>query len=164
MIKINYETKSIAIVDIKKTTLKESDLLELIKELDNEFIPTLSSKVNLATWVKKIYEKSTIISAINTETNSLIGALSFYCNDQKTKRSYIPFLGVIKAYRKQGLLTKMFAICFKYLRKNEFKYIQTQTWNGSLAGGIYKKLGFVEVGTANDRPNGYYTVVYEKRL
>lgn len=162
MIKITR--KDLLITDIKKTPLGCSDVLIFIKDIDREFFPSLSLKVDLTLWSKKIFDKSYILIVTDSNKSKILALLSFYCNDYKNSYSYIPLVGVLKDYRKLGLAKAMFKECFTILKKDNFKTLGIKTWKGSLAYNIYSSLGFKEVFKKNSKLNKNISIYLEKKL
>ncbi|MBN1294979.1 MAG: hypothetical protein JXB48_24295, partial [Candidatus Latescibacteria bacterium] len=65
------------------------DILEFITKLDDDFIPPLSSRVNLNDYAQKIIEKAYCIVGI--ENNKIIALISFYMNDTIRKKAFITY-------------------------------------------------------------------------
>ncbi|NMB57347.1 GNAT family N-acetyltransferase [Candidatus Beckwithbacteria bacterium] len=155
---------NILINSIKNTKFLEKDIYNLLVELDQDFFPPLSLRVNLKFWANKLYTKSEIILAFDQKNNQIIALLCFYCNNHKTKYSYIPVLGVRKDYRENGIMKTLFCYCLNYLKKLNFKILGIKTWDNSIPLKMYKSLGFKIINKIQDRPDGRFTFYLEKKI
>lgn len=162
----NAALKGLKICNIHDTNFNTANILKFLEIVDDEFYPSLSSRVDLKEWVNKLFEKSYTLVAYNpnSESNDIIALLCFYCNDHVNSYSYIPALGVLKDYRRSGLAKLMFEKCFQILKNMGIKTLGIKTWNGSTAYSIYHGLGFTEVSKKMDRPNGVYSIYLEVKF
>ena len=118
-----------------------SALMELLSEIDNEFDPRLSSRIDVPSYVDKILENSTIIPVYNN--GNLDAFIAFYCNDYKSHASYLTMLAVRKSYRKRGVGKLLVETAIKFLEETTFRYFKLEVdKSNSSAFAVYKKLGF----------------------
>lgn len=163
---INNNISDIIIREIHETKFDQHSILNFLKSVDDDFYPSLSSIIDLYLWANKLFDRAYNLVAydLKSENKIIIAMLSFYCNDYEKKYSYIPVLGVVKEYRKNGLAKIMFAECFKVLKIMNIATIGIRTWSGSAAYNLYNSVGFIEKHRIKDRPNDVYTVYLERLI
>jgi ribosomal protein S18 acetylase RimI-like enzyme len=134
-------------IDYKVKNSKEYDkqnVFELIKKLDQYFVPSLSERVNLLEYVNKLDQHANMVLAYN-ENENLIGVIAFYDNDLKSKIAFISVLGVLPNYQGQGVASMLVNKCIKECRLSAMKKIIVKTEiENSKAMNFYKKIGFNE--------------------
>lgn len=121
-----------------KPTTKE--LLIFLEQINSDFIPTLTTKVNLNEFVEKIREKAVLICQRNTD-NELVGLVVLYCNNTMEHKSYISLVGVLKDYRGCGIAKTMLNEAISYAKESGY-YVLGIHSNNPIAIQLYKKLGF----------------------
>lgn len=121
-------------------TMCKNEILRFLKDIDNDFNPSLSEKVILEEYVDKIYKKSHLVSHC-LNNGKIVGLLVVYCNDFIDYRAYVALVGVLKDYRGRGIAERMMCECIDYVRCNNFKTIGIHS-NNNIAINLYKKLGF----------------------
>lgn len=122
-------------------SLFEAGLKKLLTEIDNEFTPRLSSRVNIDDYIIKISKNSTIIPIY--DNGNLNAFIAFYCNDYKNRVAYLTMLAVGKDERNKGLGRLLVTTAIEYLKKIEFKYFRLEVSAlNKKAIGVYSKSGF----------------------
>lgn len=145
------------------TAVSIERLFDFLIEIDGSFEPQLSTRVDLYNYAIKLVDKSKLYCFVNNE-NKIIACISVYCNNVKEKIAYIPIVGVLKAYRGQGLIKEMFKNVEKKLREDDFEFISLETWLESTALNLYIKNGYYIENMVSDRPNGGISVKLKKDL
>ena len=84
--------------------IKTTELYHFLKDIDEDFSPYLSSKVNLSEYVEKIQNHAELIV---DQTVSLRGLVILYCNDVVNYKAYISLVGVRREFRGMGIARKM---------------------------------------------------------
>ncbi len=115
-------------------------LLSFLQSVDTDFHPSLSDKVNLSDYVRKIIEKAELV--FDDDGERIIGLVVVYCNDENEKRAYIPLVGVATEYRKKGIAKKLITQAIQIVKEREFKIIGIHS-NNPVAVRLYQSLGFV---------------------
>lgn len=133
------------IISNESKSIQEKEIFEFLRKIDEEYIPPISTTVNLYNYTKKLVNKSNILTVRN-HCNDLVGLCAFYCNDNVNKKAFISTIGMLNDYKGEGiggeLLTKTFIVCrklsmrkvllevsldnktaFKFYKKNNFKVI-----------------------------------------
>lgn len=126
-----------------------------LQQINNDYIPSLSTKVSLRTYSEKIKTLGHVI--IDSDTDSIHGIAVIYCNDYEFLKAYIPLVGVSKEFSGQGIATRIVKELINFAKYKNFKVIGINS-NNSIAIKIYQKLGFVVVGKPQ---NGKYYMELE---
>lgn len=82
-------------------TIDMYDILNILKEVDSYFVPTLSSRVNLSDFAKKITTYATLFLAVCDK--QIIGYNAVYIN-LESKITYATSLAVLPRYQTSGLI------------------------------------------------------------
>lgn len=118
----------------------ELQIQELLKNIDNDFIPSLSSKINIEEYSKKIFNKATIFST--NKKGELIAFIAFYCNEE-LKVAYCTMIAVRKNEQNSGIGTNLIKSSIDYLKKKNFNSLTLEIYKTNIkAIDFYKKLGF----------------------
>ena len=126
---------------LKKVDLKDMDgVLRFFNDVDHDFSPTLSSRVNLTEYTSKLLANAIVYEFI--EENTIKGIVAFYANDVELTNAYISFLAIDKEFRGNGIGEILIRTVIEYLKNNNFKYIKLTVRESSRAVEFYKKLGF----------------------
>lgn len=117
---------------------KES-LVEFLTRIDNDFSPSLSSKVSVSDYVDKISDKAELI--IEMSADVIVGLVVIYCNDVDGLTAYIPLVGVAREARGEGIATRMMQHAIKLSKMKGMRRILIHS-NNAIAIGLYQNLGF----------------------
>jgi len=144
-------------------------LVELLKTLDSEFFPPLSTRRPLDEYLGAFVEHGDIIQV--TVDGKPAGFVGYFPEDSKERTEYdkVPFvryIGVVKEHRRAGLGRMLMERCFDDLeaRGKSKETIQVRTWSTNVASNaLYRRLGFDLVETwEDDRGPGIHSVFYER--
>lgn len=125
----------------KENSIDENLLLELIKSSDFEFNPSLSSRVNLHDYAKKLHDNGSLFEAYID--GKLVALVAMYANDNVTKKAYITYVYCKKEYRKLGIANQLIKNAFEKLKENNFKSVSLEVTTDNIpAVNLYKKFGF----------------------
>lgn len=119
--------------------VKASDLYDFLNEIDEDFSPHLSNKVNLHEYVLKIQNNAELI--VDNEC-VLRGLIVLYCNDYIQKRAYISLVGVRRDFRGRGIARKMMMNAIEIAKDKGMEIIGIHS-NNQAALNLYKNIGFV---------------------
>ena len=114
-------------------------LAEFIKSVDKDFTPPLAGRVDIDLWIKKIYERGSIVLAEVDGTYA--GCLLFYSNNIETKEGYIAYMAVDSSFRRRGLACTMLEKSIEISRASLMHSISVYT-NNPAALKLYKRMGF----------------------
>jgi ribosomal protein S18 acetylase RimI-like enzyme len=137
------------LTEYKKNTATEVEILEHFKKSDQQFIPNLSSKVNLEVYAQKLSKL-----ADNFEVwvdDDLVGVVSAYMNDPIQVRVFISNVSVLEKFTGKGFASKLLDDCLQYAKSNGFKEVVLEVnSNNQPACSLYYKKGFRVKENHND--------------
>lgn len=122
-----------------KKKLDKAKVLSFILDLDKDFVPRLSQKVDIYNWVDKLFSLAYVTAAM--QDDNLVGLVVFYANDKNFYKGYITYVAVSPLYRKQGLATNLLQYSFDTIKNVGMKTIGIHT-NNVNAMNLYRKVGF----------------------
>lgn len=129
------------LIDYKTNTAEEKELLLHFQKCDSQFIPPLSKRVNLIDYSKKLVEYSETFEAWNRK--NLVGVISIYLNDDKTKIGYISNVSVLEAFWNKGIAKKLIKSLKNYSFKLDFLKLSLEVNKDNIkAITFYKAQGF----------------------
>lgn len=134
-----------------------------LQDIDDSFKPRLSDRLDLGSYAKKLFSNALCYRKLDSNKR-IIGSVLVYCNDLSKKTAYIPIVGVLKDYRGQGIIKKLFKKVETDLRQKGFEYICLETWLSGVALNYYIKDGYYVEHINSDRPDGEVSVHLKKDL
>jgi len=118
---------------------------EIAKHLlccDADFVPSLSSRVDINDYARKIAGKATRFEAWSGGT--LVGLVAAYCNDQEKRIAYITSVSVLKAWAGKGIAASLMKLCIDYSKTSGMRQISLEVASDNMpAIKLYEKSGFV---------------------
>ena len=112
-----------------------------LTECDNNFIPPLSSRVDLQTYSRKIFEKSVSFEAWLDSV--LVGMINAYLDDASELTGFITNVSILKEYMGKGIASTLLEICLKHARCLGFRRIRLEVSRESTAAiKLYSLAGF----------------------
>lgn len=135
----------------KENLIDENLLFEFLKSSDLEFTPSLSSRINLHNYAKKLHDNGSLFEAyIDRE---LVALVVMYANDNITKNAYITYVYCKKEYRKLGIANQLIKNAFEKLKENNFKSVSLEVTTDNVpAINLYKKFGFKITNLSSQNP------------
>ncbi|MBB1368460.1 GNAT family N-acetyltransferase [Pseudoalteromonas sp. SR44-5] len=130
--------------------LNEGDLssfFKLLNQVDDDFSPTLSSRVDLEQYALKLLKVATVFGVY--KKNQLVGAIAVYMNDLDSKVAYCPFIAILSNSRGQGFSQLLLEIAIAELKSKQFNSLSLTVRADSPASHLYKKVGFLIVNEFN---------------
>lgn len=116
-------------------TTTEEELYKYLLEQDNCFIPSLSKRVDIKQYSKKLFNNSTRFEAWNDTL--LIGFVAVYINDIS---SYISLVTVVPMYCKKHIGSQLLVNCIQYVKGKNYQEIQLEVnRSNKTAIAFYKK-------------------------
>ena len=108
---------------------------------DADFVPILSSRVEIGKYAQKIVCNATRIEAWSR--SKLIGLIAVYCNDQKGRIAYITSVSVIRTWAGRGVGTLLMNQCVERAKASGMQRVTLQVDEENVqAIRFYKKIGF----------------------
>ena len=129
--------------DIRHTTQQttQSEIYLHLRDVDNSFMPFLSSMMDLENFSFKIYKNAIRFEAWHNQI--LVGLLSSYFNDTISKEGFINHIAVKCDYKQQGISKKLMTICINYAKERGFLSIKLEvSLENQLARKLYEDFGF----------------------
>lgn len=121
-------------------SLKE-DILEHLLECDKEFIPHLSSRVNLSEYALKLSLKAERFEV--WKNGQLVALVAVYANNLADKTAFITNVSVAPGHTGKGLASKLLQISFEELKSKAFQRILLEVSpHNDKAMKLYRKMGF----------------------
>jgi len=117
------------------------DIEVLMKEVDDEFSPSLSSRMIISEYIAKLVNNATIFSVY--EHGCLTAFAAMYCNDFTTKTGFLAMIAVGKNSRGKGLGFNLLQMCVQHLKKLGFVTFKLEVYkNNKNAIAQYSRFGF----------------------
>ncbi|KPH65145.1 GNAT family N-acetyltransferase [Pseudoalteromonas porphyrae] len=123
------------------TSESKVEFIDFINEVDADFTPQLTSRVNITDYADKLFSNAILLKA--HKDNTIAAIVACYANDTVNKRAYIPFLAVRKQYRGLGLANEILLKIIVILRERKFEVLSLTVKKNSAAFRLYEKLGFL---------------------
>lgn len=126
-------------INYKISHAKEEDILCHLNECNSLFSPSLSTRVNIEAFAKKIILNAVTFEAWDSE--SLIGLVSAYFNNDF---AYINHVAVAPLYLRKGIARKLVENCISFAIKKNVREIKLEvSKSNEKALTLYFSLGFV---------------------
>lgn len=144
--------------------LQIDTLIEYLYKVDKTFPVSLSQKVNLEEYARKLLEKATLCFEIWDK--ELVGLVAGYTDNMVNGIAYIALVGVVEKAQHKGIASKLIKqFCYECNKKKIDKvHLYTDSSN-DVAINMYKKLGF-ETYVVHDepRPDDVHLILSIKNL
>jgi ribosomal protein S18 acetylase RimI-like enzyme len=120
----------------------EQQLLTHLQECNEDFVPPLDRKVNLADYARKMFQHAVNFEAWDGE--HLCGLIAAYFNDPKRGSGFITNVSVTRDQKGKGLASALLNQCIMYARQHGFAQIRLEVLaNNAAAITLYRKFHFV---------------------
>lgn len=125
------------------------DILNHLLECDNEFIPPLHQKVNIAEYVEKIFSNATRFEAwFNNELKGLVAA---YFNNTMEQKAFITNVSVSPNNYGKGIAKVLLNNCITYGEEKKVLELNLEVNElNNKAINLYKQFGFEIISKHND--------------
>jgi 2-polyprenyl-3-methyl-5-hydroxy-6-metoxy-1,4-benzoquinol methylase len=115
-------------------------IINHLNACNNSFIPNLDSYVDINSYSRKIYSKSTRFE--HFENNKLIGLVASYQNPIE-REAFITNVSVIPSFQKKGISYSLLSKCISYYKDKKYKLIALEVNNKNWkAVNFYEKNKF----------------------
>ncbi len=136
-----------AAVECLSNKASAEQIAEHLSRCDADFMPSLSGRVEISDYAKKIAGKATRFEAWSGGT--LVGLVAVYCNDQEMRIVYITSVSVLKEWKGKGIAARLMKQCIEHAKALGMQQISLEVaGDNTTAIKLYEKNGFV-AGTAN---------------
>jgi ribosomal protein S18 acetylase RimI-like enzyme len=118
------------------------ELAEHLLRCDADFVPPLSSRVNINDYAQKIANKAARFEAWSGST--LVGLVAAYCNDRGNRISYITSGSVLRGWTGKGIARDLTKQCIEHAQTLGMRQISLEVASDNApAIKLYEKSGFV---------------------
>lgn len=125
------------VYEIKSPTL--SELISFLYVTKDDFIPSLDLRVNIEEYANKLYRNADFV--VCRYDNNIVGLVCYYQN--RPPIGYISHVGVLKLYRRMGVMREMFYLLQKNAAIRSIKELGLEVSRSNFpAIKAYTKLGF----------------------
>jgi len=129
---------------IEKITCGSQDfsrLLAVLNLLDGEYVPPLSSYINIDEYASKLVKRAEVWIA-STELED-VGVVAFYANNSATKEAFISTIGVIPSFRGKGLGLKLIEKAAQIAKDRGMLYLALEVSGDNVSAiNLYARCGF----------------------
>lgn len=102
------------------------ELIGLLKDLDDNFNPQFRTRINsFELFTAKLCQFGQVHIACDSQR--ILGAIGYYCNDIATQQGYITYLAVRPLYSGKGIANKLLKACIKTVRKAGMSTLTVRT-------------------------------------
>lgn len=130
------------------------EIAEFLKKSDADFVPLLSSRVEISDYANKIASKATRFEAWSG--GKLIGLVAAYCNDLEKRIAFITSVNVLREWTGKGIAAKLMKQLVEHAKASGMHQISLEVaCNNVPAIRLYEKNGFIE-----GRVNGAFVTMY----
>ena len=120
---------------------KEEEIHVHLQKCDADFVPRLSSRIDLKAYAKKIFEKSTRLEAWAGQ--ELIGLIAVYLTNKEAGEGFITNVSVLSAYAGKKVASQLLQNCIEAAKREGFlKLILEVNKGNERAINFYKKHNF----------------------
>lgn len=136
-----------AAVEYLSNKATAAEIVEHLSCCDTDFVPSLSGRVEIDDYAKKIATKTMRFEAWSGGT--LVGLVAAYCNDREKRIAYITSVSVLKAWTGKGIAEKLMKLCVEHAKASGMRQISLEVASDNTpAIKLYEKSCFV-AGKAN---------------
>ncbi|MBL0311628.1 MAG: GNAT family N-acetyltransferase [Holophagaceae bacterium] len=120
----------------------EAEISDHLSSCDTDFLPPLSSRVEINDYAKKIMSKAVRFEAWSG--GILVGLVAAYCNDQQKRIAYITSVSVLKAWMGKGIAAGLMELCIEHMKVLGMRQISLEVAeDNTSAVKLYEKSGFL---------------------
>jgi len=135
-------------------------IAEHLSRCDADFVPSLSGRVEIKDYARKIASNATRFEAWSGGT--LVGLVAAYCNDREKRIAYITSVSVLREWTGKGIASQLMSRCVEHAKASGMRQMSLEVAGGNApAIELYEESGFV-AGKA-DAPLITMVLMLEKR-
>lgn len=121
------------------------DLLVHLREVDADFVPALSSRIDITDYACKLKRNARLCEA--WDDGVVVGLVAGYCNDQDSKTGFITSVSVLRRCLRQGIGEQLVNQFLGLAREAGMTRVCLEVSKSQRsAAQLYRKLGFHEQG------------------
>lgn len=139
----------------------EAAVLGHLRSCDADFVPPLSSRVDLAAYAGRLVTRATRFEAWNGP--QLVGLVACYLNDREGGVGFITSVSVLKEAGRQGIATTLMTRCLERARGLGFERLQLEVASTNEAAlELYRRCGFDAAPASGGTPMTTMNLILEK--
>jgi ribosomal protein S18 acetylase RimI-like enzyme len=120
----------------------EVDIYRHLLRCDADFIPTLSSRVRINEYARKIIDHAIRLEAWSG--NVLIGLVAVYCNNLEKNTAFITSVSVLRLWAGKGIATQLMSHCIEFSKESGISLIRLELASENISAmSLYIKCGFI---------------------
>jgi len=128
-------------VSIDRNRASVAEIRAHLAACDVEFVPSLSSRVDLDAYARKLAANAERIEA--WASGRLIGFVAVYCNDTASGCAYITSVSVLPGRRGHGIASRVLLRCLEHVQKRGFRRVELELdARNHSAARLYRRHGF----------------------
>jgi ribosomal protein S18 acetylase RimI-like enzyme len=136
---------TVSSIHYREQTASREDIQMHLVACDGQFLPKLSSRVNLHDYSCKLFEQACTFEAWHEQ--SLAGLIAGYFQDPVDRSGFISNVSVLRDYSGEGLASGLMDRCTEKARKLGLRALRLEVAPAnSPAIHLYRKFKFVECG------------------
>jgi ribosomal protein S18 acetylase RimI-like enzyme len=113
-----------------------------IAGMDAEFEPSISRRVDLDAYARKLLQVGEVIAAMDDD-QFIVGTIGFYCNDLENRCAYISLVGVSRRERRLGVGGALLDDCLQKCRSAGMVRVDLHLRASNRAAlALYRSRGF----------------------
>ena len=152
----------ITAVEYLFNTTSAAEICAHLSSCDADFVPRLSTRVEMQDYAKKIASKATRFEA--WDGDKLVGLLAVYCNDQEQHIAFITSVSVQKAWTGKGIAECLVGQCIEHAKVSGMRQISLEVASDNVSAiKLYEKIGFV-ASKANTPLVGMILFLKDKKI
>jgi ribosomal protein S18 acetylase RimI-like enzyme len=131
-------------IEFREGTATKEDIQAHLERCDRDFSPSLSLKVNIEEYSRKIRARANTFEAWSG--NALVGLVAAYMNDPGTRTGFITSVSVAKEFMGRGIASALLEHCLNRSRQEGMKAVRLEvSLESREAIHLYKNFGFSEI-------------------
>lgn len=129
-------------VTYRTQTANVQNICAHLKRCDSDFIPTLSSRLDIDHYAQKIVENAHTFEAWTHD--DLIGLVAAYCNSSDRRTAFITSVSVLPDWQGQGVAAQLLTNCLVSVQHLGFEAIELEVNTSNKAAlALYLRHGFI---------------------
>lgn len=129
---------------ITRNQISYLDLLKIHVDCDDDFIPRLSSRVNVSEYCKKLLDNAEIIGIY--VNHNLVGVVAMYCNNIISKEAFISSICISKNFRGLGYGKILLKEALSMAKSKKFTKVLLEVGKNNFpAISLYTRFGFYKI-------------------
>lgn len=129
-------------IEYRLNKASETQIAELLRVCDADFVPPLSGRVRINDYAQKIATKALRFEAWSEER--LVGLVAAYCDDQEKRIAYITSVSVRREWIGKGIASQLMSRCIEHAKTSRMRQINLEVAHSNTSAiKLYEKNGFI---------------------